>query len=176
MRMHALALVLATVACRDVDRDINSHAPAPASKPVETTPTAPTETPRAVDEAPPPVEAPRPVEETPKTVESPTTVESPKTIEVTPKTDEGHEYTRVRSQFETTSRERLSKLDARIKELEQSASESAHQTAQELRKDRDELAMRIDQIRDQAKPAWDDFQAKVDDGFQRLEKRLDDAR
>ena len=26
----------------------------------------------------------------------------------------------------------------------------------------------------QAKPAWDDFQARVDDGFQRLEKRVDD--
>jgi type IV secretory pathway VirB10-like protein len=170
MRMHALALVLATVACRDVDRDINSHAPAPASKPVETAPTPRVdETPRAVDEAPPPVEAPRPIDETPKTVEP------PKTVEVTPKTDEGHEYARVRTQYETTSRERLAKLDARINELEQSASESAHQTAQELRKDRDELAMRIDQIREQAKPAWDDFQAKVDDGFQRLEKRLDDA-
>src|ERR1043165_8908182 len=102
MRMHALALVLATVACRDVDRDINNHAPAPASKPVETAPTpkAVDEMPRAVDEAPPPVEAPRPVDETPKTVETPKTQPG----EVTPKTDEGHEYARVRTQYENTSR------------------------------------------------------------------------
>ena len=63
--------------------------------------------------------------------------------------------------------------DARIQELEQSASESARHTAQELRKDRDELAIRLDSIRDQAKPKWDEFQSDVEDSFQRLENRAD---
>jgi BMFP domain-containing protein YqiC len=98
-----------------------------------------------------------------------TTVERPRM------NDAEHEWVNIRSRFEQTSRDRMAKLDARIQELEQSASESAHMTAQELRRDRDELAMRIEQVRDQTKPAWDEFQADVEQSFQRLEKRLDDA-
>ena len=72
-----------------------------------------------------------------------------------------HEYVQVRSSFEKRSRERLSKLDRRIAALEQSSRESAHETVLELRRDRNELAMRIDQISSQAKPTWDEFQARV---------------
>ena len=97
---------------------------------------------------------------------------SSKTVERGPADD--HEYVRVRSSFEQRSRERLTKLDQRIAALEKSGGESAHETVLELRRDRDELAARIDQISTQAKPAWDEFQSGVDDGFQRLEKRVDD--
>ena len=100
---------------------------------------------------------------------------SSKPVEHAPATDNDHEYSRVRSSFEQSSRDRLSKLDARIHELEQSANASAHQTAAELRRDRDELAARIDQIRTQEKPNWDAFQSRVEDSFQQLEKRIDDA-
>src|SRR6184192_990838 len=85
-----------------------------------------------------------------------------------------HEYVRVRTSFEQHARDRLAKLDQRIAALEKSGGESAHETVLELRRDRDELATRIDQISKQAKPAWDEFQSSVDDGFQRLEKRVDD--
>ena len=85
-----------------------------------------------------------------------------------------HEYVQVRSSFEQRSRERLAKLDQRIAALEKSGGESAHETVLELRRDRDELAARIDQASTQAKPAWDAFQSSVEDGFQRLEKRVDD--
>jgi hypothetical protein len=152
-----LLLLLATTACRDFDRDIENRKPASATKPVEQAP--------ARDYEPAPAPAP-----------APTTTETvPAETERSPLKDEDHEYVRVRSNFETTSRERLSKLDARIQELEQSASESAHQTAQELRKDRDELAMRLETIRQQTKPTWDEFQSGVEDSFQRLENRLNDA-
>ncbi|HUS27985.1 MAG TPA: hypothetical protein VMZ53_05735 [Kofleriaceae bacterium] len=144
MRTVLLAL-LATAACRgDISRDIDNRAPAPAPKPVETTP-ADRDTAIVPDDDHARVR------------------------------DTDHEYVRVRSSFETSSRERLAKLDARINELEQSASESAHQTAAELRKDREELAVRLESAREQAKPAWDEFQSNVEDSFQRLEKRLDDA-
>ena len=148
-----LLLLLATAACRDFDRDIENRKPASAPKPVEEAPARDYE----------PVPAPA------------TTETAPAETERSPLKDDDHEYVRVRSNFETTSRERLAKLDARIQELEQSASESAHQTAQELRKDRDELAIRLDSIRQQAKPKWDEFQSSVEDSFQRLENRLDEA-
>ena len=151
-----LLLLLVTAACRDFDRDIENRKPVSAPKPIEQV------SPATAPEAPP---APTRTETVPAETER-----SPLKDR-----DEDHEYVRVRSNFETTTRERLAKLDARIQELEQSASESAHQTAQELRKDRDELAMRLGTIRDQAKPKWDEFQSNVEDSFQRLEKRIDDA-
>jgi hypothetical protein len=154
-----LLLLLATAACRDFDRDINNRKPVSATKPVEQAP--------ARDYEPAPAPAPAPAPTTTETV--------PAETERSPLKDGDHEYVRVRSNFETTSRERLSKLDARIQELEQSASESGRQTAQQLRKDRDELAMRLDTIREQAKPKWDEFQSSVEDSFQRLENRLNDA-
>ena len=156
-----LLLLLATAACRDFDQDIDKRKPVSAPKPVERLP------PVNFDEAPPPAPAPTPETAPPET--------TPPAGSRAPATDNDHEYTRVRSSFESSSRDRLSKLDARIQELEQSASESARQTAQELRKDRDELAMRIETIRQQTKPKWDEFQSSVEDSFQRLETRLNDA-
>ena len=98
-----------------------------------------------------------------------------KPVETAPATDHDQEFDRVRSSYQTTAREHLAKLDARIHELEQSARASGRQTLAELRADRDELAKRIDDAQTQAKPTWDKFQADVQDGFQRLEKRIDDA-
>lgn len=99
---------------------------------------------------------------------------SSKPIERAPTTADDHEYVRVRSSFEQHARERLAKLDQRIAALEKSGGESAHETVLELRRDRDELSARIDRISQQAKPQWDEFQSRVEDGFQRLEKRVDD--
>ena len=90
-------------------------------------------------------------------------------------TPDDHEYVQVRSSFEQRSRDRLAKLDERIAELEKSAAASAHETVLELRHDRQELADRLDQIRVQAKPQWDDFQSHVENGFQQLEQRVDEA-
>jgi uncharacterized protein YdcH (DUF465 family) len=124
MRTQLLLIMLATAACRgDVDLD-PSRGPAPSPKPVEVT--APPET--VTMEGTAPAET--------------TTVERPRM------NDAEHEWVNIRSRFEQTSRDRMAKLDARIQELEQSASESAHMTAQELRRDRDELAMRIEQVRE----------------------------
>ena len=156
-----LLLLLVTAACRDFDRDIEKRKPVSAApKPVEQAPLDYEPAPATAPEAPP---APA------------TTEPAPAQTERSPLEDDDHEYVSVRTSFENKSRERLSKLDARIQELEQSASESAHQTAAQLRKDRDELAMRLSTIREQAKPAWDDFQSSVEDSFQRLEQRLDAA-
>ena len=148
MRTQLLLILLAAGACRG-DVDIDTHrAPAPSPKPVETAPSV--------------------------TVEHDPPTESGAAVEPRVK-DADHDWVNVRARFETTSRERMEKLDARIQELEQSANESARQTAQALRRERDELAMRIEQVRDQTKPKWDAFQSDVEQTFQRLEKRLDDA-
>lgn len=83
------------------------------------------------------------------------------------------DFVQTRETYETQARERLARIDARIRELADRGEAKAEAAAEELRVQRDRLAEELDELGEQTKPAWDRFEAKVTKGFDELERRLD---
>lgn len=103
-------------------------------------------------------------------------IEVSKPVEVVPtKPENEHEFAELRSRFEMTTRERLSKIDLRIQELEAEATATAQDAVAMLRARRDQLASRLDTARVQAKSSWDKFETDLTHAFDDLERDLDDA-
>ena len=87
--------------------------------------------------------------------------------------DEDFEHTR--STYSTKLNERLRQLDDKIHELAARGTETAREAADELRVERDRLAPKLDEVGRQAKDGWDRFESEVSAGFDRLQQRVDDA-
>lgn len=83
------------------------------------------------------------------------------------------DFVKTRETYEAEARERLARIDARIRELADRGEAKAEAAAEELRVYRDQLAEELDELGEQAKPAWERFEAKVSRGFDELERRLD---
>ncbi len=85
------------------------------------------------------------------------------------------DFVKSRETYEAEARERLARIDARIRELADRGEAKAEAAAEELRVYRDQLAEELDELGEQAKPAWERFEAKMSRGFDELERRLDQA-
>lgn len=94
----------------------------------------------------------------------------PEPVESQPPDDD---FVKTRETYEAEARERLARIDARIRELADRGEAKAEAAAEELRVYRDQLAEELDELGEQAKPAWERFEAKVSRGFDELERRLD---
>jgi hypothetical protein len=83
------------------------------------------------------------------------------------------DFIQTRSSFETTTRERLNRLDARIDQLESRTDSAGHNAAVRLRLMRDELLQRLKAAEDQTEAGWDRFEREVSDGVDELERDVD---
>jgi chromosome segregation ATPase len=81
----------------------------------------------------------------------------------------------AKEKYAVTLKDRLSKLDIKINELEQRADAKSHQAAVDLKARRDALATKTDQIKDRTAADWDAFTKNVDDSFDKLESDVNDA-
>lgn len=95
------------------------------------------------------------------------------TSEPAPAGDEDFEHTR--KSYESHARDRLARIDARIRELAERGEAKSEAAAEELRERRDQLAEEVDRIGEQAKPTWDRFEERLSRGFDALERRLDEV-
>jgi hypothetical protein len=100
-------------------------------------------------------------------------VEVRKTTETSETADE--DFIHTRTTYETHTRDRLARIDARIRELAERGEVKAEAAAEELRVQRDKLAKQLERVGEQAKPAWDRFEAEVSRGIDELEHKLDAA-
>lgn len=100
-------------------------------------------------------------------------VEVRKTTEASETADEDFEHSRTT--YQVQARDRLARIDARIRELSVRGEAKAEAAAQELRVQRDRLAAELEKAGEQAKPHWDRFEASMRRGFDELESRLDAA-
>ncbi len=78
-------------------------------------------------------------------------------------------------EFKTTTQERLTKLDGRINELEARGDAKSKETAVELRKEKNDIAARVDNMGDRASSNWEELKKDTDAKFDAIEKKLDDA-
>lgn len=81
----------------------------------------------------------------------------------------------ARARYTVAGRERLAKIDAELNELRVKADYHARTAYADLKIQRDRLAARLDQAGAMATDAWDGFKKDVDDGFDKLEKDVNDA-
>lgn len=95
------------------------------------------------------------------------------TVEKTTVVDD--DFVTTRTTYETHSRERLSRIDAKIRELEARGEAAASKAAAELRVRRDQLSSRLQTVGQQAKAGWDQFEADMSRSFDELERDLDAA-
>jgi hypothetical protein len=79
-----------------------------------------------------------------------------------------------RSSFSNEMNDRLARLDAKLRELGARGSERTREAADELRVERDRLAVKVDEIGEHAKRGWDKFATDVKNGFSDLERKVDD--
>lgn len=147
------AALVSTVACRDRARDVGEK-DIEMRKPVETTIEEPAE--RAPEPVPPPA-APAPTE----------------TVEPTVSADD--DFIQTRMNYQTTVRERLNRLDAKLDQLEDRVDAASRDAAARLRATWDQLASRINTIGEQAETGWDRFQSEMSRTFDQLEREVDDA-
>jgi hypothetical protein len=80
-----------------------------------------------------------------------------------------------RTSFGNEMNDRLARLDAKLRELAARGSERTRELADELRVERDRLAVRVDEIGDHAERGWEAFTTDVKQGFADLERKVDDA-
>lgn len=85
------------------------------------------------------------------------------------------DFERARKRYESHARDRLARIDARIRELAESGEAKSEAAAEELREDRDRVAEELEHVGDVARPAWDRFQDRVSRGFDAIERRLDEV-
>jgi hypothetical protein len=97
----------------------------------------------------------------------------PKATEATETADEDFEVSRTT--YQVQARDRLARIDARLRELSARGEAKAEAAAQELRVQRDRLAAELDRAGDQAKPHWDRFETRMRRAFDDLENRIDAA-
>lgn len=81
----------------------------------------------------------------------------------------------AKDKYSITVKDRLAKLDIKINELMAKADQKSKDTAEALRARRLQLSTKIDTIKDHASADWDAFTKDVDNGFDGIEKDLNDA-
>jgi hypothetical protein len=100
-------------------------------------------------------------------------VEVRKTTEASETADE--DFAHSRQTYQLQARDRLARIDARIRELAARGEVKAEAAAEELRVQRDRLAAELERAGEQAKPQWDRFESSMRRAFDDLEDRLDAA-
>ena len=90
-------------------------------------------------------------------------------------TETNEEFGEIRSTYERHARERLNRIDLRLRELESRGETTGEEAVAELRARRDALANRLDEIGEQAKSSWDQFEAEMARRFDELERDVDGA-
>lgn len=83
------------------------------------------------------------------------------------------DFTQARNAFEAHARERLSRIDARIRELESRGEAKGREMIPELRAKRDEAARELDEIGRETKAGWDRFESDVSRRFDEIDRNLD---
>lgn len=85
------------------------------------------------------------------------------------------ELAQARERYNVAANQRLSNLDAKIRQIEQKTGGKARDTAAKLRVRRDELASRLGATGNTVQADWDKLKTNVDDSFDKLETDVDTA-
>lgn len=85
------------------------------------------------------------------------------------------ELAQARERYNVAASQRLTNLDNKIKQLEQSTKAGAKDAAARLRARRDEIASRLSGGTATVQADWDRYKKDTDDSFDKLEKDVDDA-
>jgi hypothetical protein len=93
-------------------------------------------------------------------------------VTVTKTVEHDDDFVQTRTTYETSARERLNRLNARIDELGQRADARAQDAAARLRVERDALASKLDRASQQAEAGWDAFESDVSRSFDKLESDI----
>lgn len=83
------------------------------------------------------------------------------------------DFAHTRNTFDTHARERLSRIDARIRELEARGETKGRQMLPELRAKRDEAARELAEIGRETKAGWDRFESDLSRRLDEIERELD---
>ncbi|MEO6775387.1 MAG: hypothetical protein ABI467_20660 [Kofleriaceae bacterium] len=81
----------------------------------------------------------------------------------------------AKDKYEVTVKDRLAKIDIKMHELEARTDAKSKEEVATLQSRRNELATKVDNVKDHATPDWDAFTKEVDHSFDKLESDLDDA-
>ena len=81
----------------------------------------------------------------------------------------------ARTEYERSVRERLTKIDARIAQLEAKGDAKSKQAAADLRTKRNEASAKLDRIGERTESNWEEFKADTNRTMDQVEKDLDDA-
>ena len=79
------------------------------------------------------------------------------------------ELAQARATFTTATRERLSKLDAEINQIEERGDAKSKDLAMSLRARRDALAAKLDTMGKRVDAEWNDFRKDIDTTFEQIE-------
>ncbi len=83
------------------------------------------------------------------------------------------DFIQTRTAYQTTTEERLHRIESRIDQLESRTDPAGHSAAVQLRARVDELGKRLKQIENQTESAWDRFEADTSKSLDQLEQDLD---
>ncbi|MBA3541768.1 MAG: hypothetical protein H0T79_19295 [Deltaproteobacteria bacterium] len=85
------------------------------------------------------------------------------------------ELVAARTAYATTTKDRMTKFEARIAELDKKADAKSKETAAALHVRHATLKTKLDGLQTQASATWNNFTKDVDSSFDSLEKDLNDA-
>ena len=85
------------------------------------------------------------------------------------------ELAQARERYNVAASQRLTNLDAKIRQIELKTDTTAKDTAAKLRVRRDEIATRLGAAGTTVQADWDRYKKDVDDSFDKLEKDVDSA-
>lgn len=83
------------------------------------------------------------------------------------------DFIQTRTAYQTTTEERLHRLESRIDQLESRTDPAGHSAAVQLRARIDEIENRLQQIQNQTESGWDRFEAETSRSLDQLEQDLD---
>lgn len=83
------------------------------------------------------------------------------------------DFIQTRTAYQTTTEERLHRIESRIDRLESRTDPAGHSAAVQLRARVDELGDRVEQIQNQTESGWDRFEADTTRSLDQLEQDLD---
>jgi len=82
---------------------------------------------------------------------------------------------KARADFSTAVSARLARIDAKLQEASAKADAKAKDLAAQAKAERDALQTKLDTATTQGADHWDGFKKDVEDSFDSIEKKLDDA-
>jgi hypothetical protein len=83
------------------------------------------------------------------------------------------DFIQTRTAYQTSMRERLDRLDARIDQLDSRTDPAGHSASIQLRARKNQLADRVKHIENQSEPGWDAFERETTKALDQLEQDVD---